>query len=304
MEYNRNTAKFIRSLKDKKARDESGLFVVEGEKMVQEALRSGWAVEAIFSTKEMPDLKGHRAQASRTNATKALRSGDSTIAAAGVSREDNSSSAAAGLAISPVRSDDKMPDVQIVTTAEMERMSLLNSPSPCLALVHKANAPKDFSEMIRWHPLALALDGVRDPGNLGTILRLADWFGIDAVFVSDGSGRYPACDIFNPKTVQATMGAIFRRKVFAAPLPTLADAFIQEGMQVYGTFLDGENIYGQSLEAKGLIVMGNESEGVSPEMGAKVTRRLFIPPFPAGSVTSESLNVATATAITLSEFRR
>ena len=285
MEYSKNTAKFIRSLKDKKARDESGLFVVEGEKLVEEALRSGWAVEAVFSTKELAGPDGHRAQA--------LRSGDPTITAGRSSGEDNWSGEAAG-----------RPEPQRVTAAEMEKMSLLTSPSPCLALVRKPQAPANLSALIQASPLALALDGVRDPGNLGTILRLADWFGIDAVFVSDESGRYPACDIFNPKVVQATMGAIFRRKVFSAPLPDLADAFIAEGMQVYGTFLDGENIYGQVLEAKGLIVMGNESEGVSPEVAAKVTRRLFIPPFPAGSVTSESLNVATATAITLSEFRR
>ncbi|MBP5398759.1 MAG: RNA methyltransferase [Bacteroidales bacterium] len=265
MEYSKNTAKFIRSLKDKKMREESGLFVVEGEKMVEEALRSGWEVEAVFAT----------AQAA-ANLTK------------GVLAEVSSGASL----------------LQTVSPAEMEKISLLSSPSPALALVRKPRIPEDLSALVGSRPLALGLDGVRDPGNLGTILRLSDWFGIDVVFASDELCRYPTSDVYNPKVVQATMGAIFRKKVIYTDLKKVASAFVSEGLPVYGTFLDGEEIYSQPLKGEGLIVMGNESEGISPELAALVSHRLFIPPYPAGAQTSESLNVATATAITLSEFRR
>ncbi len=257
MEYNKNTAKLIRSLKDKKARDESGLFVVEGEKLVAEALRSGWTVEALFRV-------------------------------AGSSGSESHSG----------------PACTIISPAEMEKISLLRSPSPALALVRIPQAPPDGAGLVAARPLALALDGVRDPGNLGTILRLADWFGVDWVFASDADSRYPTSDIYNPKVVQATMGAIFRTRFVYAPLPEIAQLFAREGMDIYGTFLDGKPIYEEPLKGEGLIVMGNESEGISPEMAACVTRRLTIPPYPVGVPTSESLNVATAAAITLSEFRR
>ena len=269
MEYNKNTAKLIRSLKDKKARDESGLFVVEGEKLVAEALRSGWTVEALFCVADSSGLFG--------------------------------STGSSGL---PKGSAVGGPACVTISAGEMEKISLLHSPSPALALVRIPKAPVDFSSLLAARPLALALDGVRDPGKLGTILRLADWFGVDWVFASDADSRYPTSDIYNPKVVQATMGAIFRTRLIYAPLPEIAQLFINEGMEVYGTFLDGKPIYEEPLKGEGLIVMGNESEGISPEMAACVTRRMTIPPYPAGVPTSESLNVATATAITLSEFRR
>lgn len=262
MEYTKNIAKLIRSLKDKKARDEQGLFVVEGEKLVGEALRSGWKVELLLRVDDGWPIGG-------------VSSGDT----------------------SPV-------DCTLISPVEMARITLLHSPSPALALVRIPQVPADLPALVRKRPLALALDGVRDPGNLGTILRLADWFGVDWVFASDALSRCPTSDIYNPKVVQATMGAIFRTRFVYASLPEVARCFIQEGMDVYGTFLDGQTLYEENLAGEGLIVMGNESEGISPEMAACVTRRLFIPPYPVGVPTSESLNVATATAITLSEFRR
>ena len=267
MEYNKNTAKLIRSLKDKKARDESGLFVVEGEKLVEEALRSGWTVELLL-----------RVTGSELHTDQAVgKHGGESVGG---------------------------PACTYISPAEMEKISLLRSPSPALALVRIPQSPLDGAVWVATRPLALALDGVRDPGNLGTILRLADWFGVDWVFASDAESQYPTSDIYNPKVVQATMGAIFRTRLVYAPLPDIAQLFIKEGMEVYGTFLDGKPIYEDPLKGEGLIVMGNESEGISPEMAACVTRRLTIPSYPVGVPTSESLNVATATAITLSEFRR
>lgn len=266
MEYTKNTAKLIRSLKDKKARDESGLFVVEGEKLVGEALRSGWKVEAV--------LRVDNGQAANNEDARSVSGVPSPVACT------------------------------LISPAEMAKITLLHSPSPALALVRIPQVPTDIPALVRKRPLALALDGVRDPGNLGTILRLADWFGIGWLFASDALSRCPTSDIYNPKVVQATMGALFRTRLIYASLPEVARMFVREGMEVYGTFLDGQTLYEADVAGEGLVVMGNESEGISPEMAACVTRRLFIPPYPAGVPTSESLNVATATAITLSEFRR
>ena len=151
--------------------------------------------------------------------------------------------------------------------------------------------------------LFLALDSIRDPGNLGTILRVADWFGIDAIFAAKDT-----VDVFNPKVVQATMGAIFRVKMHYIDLHDVSRIVLDKGGKVYGTFLDGQDMYKKELEtgegAPVMIVIGNESEGISAEMEEFVSDRLYIPPYPSDSPGSESLNAAIATAITIAEFRR
>ena len=232
--------KLIRSLAQKKEREACGLFVVEGEKMVAEAQRSGWAVEAVYRVEEV----GEKA---------------------------------------------------------MERMSLLATPSPVLALVRIPDAVRNAPDP--GEGLYLALDGIRDPGNLGTILRIADWFGIDAVYASPDTA-----DLFNPKVVQATMGALFRVRFHYRDIPALCRQALQAGGRVYGTFLDGENLYGKALscgeQAPAVIVIGNEAHGISAETAAVVSDRLYIPPFPADDPGSESLNAAVATAVTVAEFRR
>ena len=146
--------------------------------------------------------------------------------------------------------------------------------------------------------LCLVLDDVQNPGNLGTIVRLADWFGIEHIFCSKG-----CADIYNPKTVQATMGGIARVQMHYVDLPEMLSS-LERGIPVYGTFLDGDNMYQKTLENRGLIVMGNEGKGVSREVEALVSERLYIPNYPEGRETSESLNVAIATAIVCAEFRR
>ena len=143
----------------------------------------------------------------------------------------------------------------------------------------------------------LALDDVQDPGNLGTIIRLADWFGIEHIFCSPNT-----VDVYNPKTVQATMGGIARVKLHYISLPELIASL--EDIPVYGTFLDGENMYTQPLSAYGLIVMGNEGNGIGDEVKRLINRKLYIPNYPAERETSESLNVAIATAVVCAEFRR
>ena len=143
--------------------------------------------------------------------------------------------------------------------------------------------------------LTVALDRVQDPGNMGTILRCCDWMGVDIVVASTDT-----VDCFNPKAVQASMGALAHVKVYYTDLPDYLDRTSQP---VYGTFLDGDNIYDQALGQEGIVVMGNEGSGISPEVERHVTRRLYIPPYPADSTHVESLNVGMATAIVLSQFR-
>lgn len=183
-----------------------------------------------------------------------------------------------------------------VTQEELSRASLQKAPQEVLAVF--AQPVYELNPEVMKTSLCLALDDVQDPGNLGTIIRLADWFGIEHIFCSVGTA-----DVFNPKTVQATMGALARVKVHYCSLPQLIDE-VKGDVPVYGTFLDGEVIYKEKLSANGLIVMGNEGKGVSAEVEKRIDRRLYIPNYPQERETSESLNVAIATAVVCGEFRR
>lgn len=189
----------------------------------------------------------------------------------------------------------KANEIIEATPDELSRASLLKNPQQVLAVFEQPNYTMD-SNVIR-HSLCLALDDVQDPGNLGTIIRLADWFGIEHIFCSPGTA-----DIYNPKTIQATMGGIARVKVHYTSLPPLLQSL--DNLPIYGTFLDGENIYNEPLASHGLIVMGNEGKGIGDEVAQLINKRLFIPNYPCNRETSESLNVAIATAITCAEFRR
>lgn len=230
----KNEIKHIKSLSQKKFRDELGLFAVEGEKLVQEALASDFEVDNVYRIEDI----GEQA---------------------------------------------------------MSRITMLSSPSPVLAVVRK----KLFdSSSVEAEGLILALDSVRDPGNLGTIIRIADWFGIRTILASRDT-----VDVYNPKVVQATMGAIFRVKLIYCDLPDTLE-ILSKSMPVYGTFLEGENIYTETLDKNAVIVMGSESNGISDKVASIVSRKIHIPSFTQGEATSESLNVAVASAITCSEFRR
>lgn len=186
-------------------------------------------------------------------------------------------------------------DVTVVSEEELSRASLLKTPQQVLAVFRQQENTLDTSVISR--SLCLALDDVQDPGNLGTIIRLADWFGIEHIFCSVNT-----VDLYNPKTVQATMGGIARVKLHYTDLPQLIRSL--KDIPVYGTFLDGENMYTQPLSAHGLIVMGNEGKGIGKDIEQLINRKLYIPNYPAERETSESLNVAIATAIVCSEFRR
>lgn len=230
--------KLIRSLADKAGRREHGLFLAEGDKLVDEIANSHLKIAQIFRTP-----------------------------------------------------DSKLTHGTVIAKSEMERISLLKTASDSLALV----------EIPTFEPgqtaaLSLVLDNVQDPGNLGTIIRIADWFGIKDIYCSPTSA-----DCFNPKVVQATMGALTRVRIHYTDLVML---LTDCNRPIYGTFLEGENIYDATLSGEGFIVMGNEGRGVTPQVARLVTDKLYIPPYPAFEPTSESLNVAVATAIVCSEFRR
>jgi TrmH family RNA methyltransferase len=180
--------------------------------------------------------------------------------------------------------------VHAISEAELKKISALTTPNTCLA-VFKIPKAKEMVEK----GLIVALDDVRDPGNLGTIIRLCDWFGIETLFCSEES-----VDIYNPKVVQATMGSISRVNVVYGNLETFLS---QTKLPVFGTFMDGKNIYQEKLPKEGIIVMGNEANGISSSVEKLVSDRIAIPRFGNLQVT-ESLNVATATAIILSEFKR
>ena len=189
----------------------------------------------------------------------------------------------------------KADEIIEVTQEELTRASLQKAPQEVLAVFEQPTYEMDASVVSR--KLCLALDDVQDPGNLGTIIRLADWFGIEHIFCSQGT-----VDVYNPKTIQATMGALARVKLHYCHLPSFIASL--KDTPVYGTFLDGENMYGKNLSEHGLIVMGNEGNGISDEVGKLVNERLYIPNYPPQRETSESLNVAIATSVICAEFRR
>ncbi|SNU11700.1 RNA methyltransferase, TrmH family [Prevotellaceae bacterium KH2P17] len=181
-----------------------------------------------------------------------------------------------------------------VSENDLRRVSLLQHPQQVLALFPQQNQPTAPPA----HQLSLALDGVQDPGNLGTIIRIADWFGINRIYCSNDTA-----DVYNPKVVQATMGSLARADIMYTDLTELASS-LPADYPVYGTLLDGDSIYKQQLTDYGLIIMGNEGNGISPELRPKINHKLLIPNFPDGRKTADSLNVAIATAITCAEFRR
>lgn len=182
-----------------------------------------------------------------------------------------------------------------VTQEELNRASLLRTPQQVIGLFPLPHDSRHIAEVAE-DQLCLALDGIQDPGNIGTIVRLADWFGIQHIYCSTDT-----VDIYSPKAIQATMGAIARVHVHYI---NLEEELRRCTVPIYGTHLDGRNLYEESLTAHGIIVMGNEGQGISKEVGSLVSKRLYIPPYPTDRSKVESLNVAIATAIVCAEFRR
>lgn len=249
----KNKIKFIQSLNRKKNRDESKRFLVEGNKLVEEVLRSDFIIDTLVCTSGFL----HQHPEIRSTVHELIETDSESI----------------------------------------QKASLLQNPQDALAVVCQPDyfepAPNLKKELI------LALDFIQDPGNLGTILRIADWFGINTVICSENT-----VDAFNPKVVQASMGAIFRVKTGYTDLEKFLSETEENQIPVYGTFLEGKDIYNETLTRNGVIVLGNEGHGISDEVSRLVTRKLFIPCFSSEGNKPESLNVAIATAICCSEFRR
>lgn len=186
-------------------------------------------------------------------------------------------------------------EISEVSPEELSKASLLKTPQQVLAVFEQPAYV--LTPEVTQQTLCLALDDIQDPGNLGTIIRLADWFGIEHIICSLNT-----VDAYNPKTIQATMGGIARVKVHYTSLPEFIRSL--QDVPVFGTFLDGKNMYEQPLSTNGLIVMGNEGNGIGKEVEALINRKLYIPNYPQERETSESLNVAIATAVICAEFRR
>lgn len=230
--------KRIVRLKQKKYRNQEGLFVVEGAKLVAEVLQAGLLPCWLFAeeTQSVPTFQA-----------------------------------------------------VVVSSSEMKQMSSLSTPSGVLGVFYKPQP-----RVVTFTDWVVALDTVRDPGNLGTLIRLCDWFGIQHLLCSEDT-----VDCYNPKVVQATMGSIARVNVVYSNLCAYLKGV---SVPVYGACVEGVGIYGQELPKQGVLVLGNEARGISEAVAALVTQRIAIPSF--GGRTAESLNVATAGAILLSELRR
>lgn len=245
----KNQIKFLQSLSRKKGRIESGCFLAEGNKLVEDTLHA-FACRMLVATTEW--WAAHR----------------------------------------DVRCSMRVE----VTPDELSKVSQLTTPQDVLAVYEMPQ--RELDETILGDKLTLVLDTVQDPGNLGTIIRIADWMGIRHIVCSPETA-----DVYNPKVVQATMGALARVAVYYMPLFSFLNR-MKDILPIYGTYLDGENIYDTHLSDCGLIVMGNEGKGISPSLEGCISHRLLIPSFPPNAETGESLNVAVATAITCAEFRR
>jgi len=188
-------------------------------------------------------------------------------------------------------------EIEVVEKEELARISFLKTTPEIVAVFKIPESVIDWDNIKS--DLTLVLDSIQDPGNLGTIVRLADWFGIRNIICSEESA-----DLYNPKVIQSTMGGFARVKVHYVPLNEFLKQAEKLNIPVYGAFLEGENLYKCDLTANGIIVMGNEGNGISDITKTYISRKIHIPSFPIGAATSESLNVAIATSVICAEFRR
>lgn len=259
--------KIIKSLKQKKYRDELGLFVVEGTKTVNDLL-DFYRIDSVFATESWYSVNQQKLETKSENT----------------------------------------PNAQyvIVSDSELKSLSLQQNPQEVLIVFKKPLfRPQDVTikklcDEIHENKsrLYLVLDGIQDPGNLGTIIRTADWFGIRNIICS-----LDTADVYNPKVIQSTMGSLARVSVYYLAISEFLHE-IKGIIPIYGTLLDGKDIYGERLTAGGVIVMGNEGNGISESVRSAIDKPLLIPCFGQLETRADSLNVATATAIVCSEFCR
>ena len=246
--------KFIKSLQNKKVRDEERLFVIEGDKLVKEFLSAGIHIKLLVAKAEF--ING--LQPNLTNFA---------------------------------------DDIEVSSYEELKQISTLKTPHNALAIVYMPVHEIVLSEIL--NHFCVALDFVQDPGNMGTIIRAAGWFGIKNIVCS------PDCvDVFNPKVVQASMGALLHVNVFCYDLKKLFTYAAENSVAVFGTMLEGNSIYDHKPDNKGIILLGNESKGISDELIPFITEKIRIPKFSNAKEGIDSLNVGMAAAIVFSEFIR
>lgn len=251
MPVSKNQIKRYNSLQQKKYRNETGLFLAEGTKIVLELIQSNFEVQQVYCTADW--------------------------------LEEN-----------PLNYNN----IEVVSFEEIKKISALTNPQPVLAISKQKDTTQFNSENLK-NKLTLFLDDIRDPGNLGTILRIADWYGIENVVCSANS-----VDLYNPKVIQATMGSFLRVNCFYSELKTLIEEAKQNKISVYASLLEGKNIYQEKLPNEAILVMGNEANGISKEIIDLCTNYITIPSFSKSETGAESLNVSIATAILISEFSR
>lgn len=248
----KNTIKYIKSLTAKKFREEFGVFIAEGPKLVSDIIQSTLKTENIYATKSWID-------------DNLMISGNSNT-------------------------------IVCVSEEELSKISQLTTANQVLAVVKIPVVP--FDPELAKQTLIITLDDIRDPGNLGTIIRIADWFGYRHILCS-----HTTVDAYNPKCVQATMGSITRVNVYYKNIVEILSQS-KEHVDIYGAFLKGQNIYNETLDNNGFLIIGNEASGISPLIEKLVSRRLFIPSGNNTGSNAESLNASAAAAIICSEFFR
>jgi len=250
----KNKSKFIIALQKKKVRDEEGLFIIEGDKLVKEFLASKVPLKMLIAKAEF---------------------------------------------LSSLTQDLRMmaDEIEEVSYEELKLLSTLKTPHNAMAVLPIPKREPDTDEILK--KLVVALDFVQDPGNLGTIIRAAAWFGIKNIICSTD-----CVDVYNPKVIQASMGAILHVNVFYVNLKEFFLLARKENISVFGTLLEGDSIYNHKLDNKGIILLGNESNGISNELIPYITEKIMIPKFNSAKSGIDSLNVGMAASIVFSEFLR
>jgi TrmH family RNA methyltransferase len=250
----KSKTKYIISLQRKKVRDEEGLFVIEGDKLVREFLAAGAPVHSLVAKPEF-------------------------------------------LSSLPQNITDHVNEIDEISYEELKKISTLKTPHNALAIVKMPHTFLNPTEIFRH--LCIALDFVQDPGNFGTIIRAAGWFGIKNIVCSED-----CVDVYNPKVIQASMGALLHVNVYYCDLKVLLTEALSSKISIFGAVLDGESIYNQGLDNKGIILLGNESKGISDALIPFITDKIMIPRFSLSNQGIDSLNVGMAASIIFSEFLR
>lgn len=326
MSLSKNKIKLISSLKLKKYRDELSLFVAEGPKLVSDLLKS-FSAKIIVCTQSWLDENSPSAEeiivVSSADDLKSVTQLSSPSPVLAVFYKKDCSFSSNSVLVSSKKSPTSIPAESVLQEfnshsslspnngggfASNPVTNITNPLSPDSRnqkeVLNPSNHPEYFSnplspDFFKEKRLILAIDSVQDPGNLGTIIRIADWFGINDIVCSETT-----VDVYNFKTIQATMGALCNVNIHYINLKDFCAIAASYNWPLYGTFLDGEVIYNAKLTDFGVIIMGNEGNGISSDIADLVSNRLYIPDYPLGKSYSESLNVAVATSIVCNEFRR